>query len=246
MTDNILSKKIGLYPHFLWFLILFFSMTLAIANWYDVRLINIFGMVTTPGAIIFPITFVLSNSITEVYGFKFARLAIRIAFIFNLLFLCFGQIVIHIPSPSFNLEQAKAFDNIMALNARIVVGSCAGYILSEPINSYIVAKLKILFKGNYMAIRFVLSTITAAAVDSCIFIFTAFYGEHTFAHCLTLVLNIWLIKSFVELAVLPLSIRITKRLKEIEKLDIYDYDTNFNPLLLDMQYPISNNHYKSR
>ncbi len=74
------------HPKYLWFLILSYSMIIAISNWFDARLVDIFGMVISPGALIFPITFLLSDTITEVYGYKHARRAIWSAFLFNVIF----------------------------------------------------------------------------------------------------------------------------------------------------------------
>ncbi len=84
-TKNNIESCISQYPKYLWFLILSYSMVLAMSNWYDSRIILIFGMSITPGALIYPITFLLSNMITEVYGFKNARLAILTALLFNLM-----------------------------------------------------------------------------------------------------------------------------------------------------------------
>ena len=70
---------------YMWFLMLSFSMVISIANWYDARLISLFGVVTSPGALIFPISFILSDTITEVYGYKNARLMMWAAFLFNVI-----------------------------------------------------------------------------------------------------------------------------------------------------------------
>ncbi len=82
-------KTIELFPKYLWFLILSYSMIIAISNWFDARLVEIFHFVISPGAVIFPLTFLVSDIITEVYGYKHARLAIWSAFIFNILFILF-------------------------------------------------------------------------------------------------------------------------------------------------------------
>src|ERR1700736_166731 len=99
--DNNLIQARVTAPKYLWFLILSYSMMIAISNWFDSRLILLFGISISPGAMSFPFTFLISDIITEVYGYKNARKAIWAAFLFNIIFLAYGQIVIHMPSPSF-------------------------------------------------------------------------------------------------------------------------------------------------
>src|SRR3989338_1991520 len=103
------------HPKYLWFLILSYSMIIAISNWFDARLVEIFGMVVSPGALIFPITFLLSDMITQVYGYKHARRAIWSAFLFNVIFIAYGQILIHLPSPDFSIDNA-VFNKLIAVN----------------------------------------------------------------------------------------------------------------------------------
>lgn len=231
------------HPKYLWFLILSYSMIIAISNWFDARLVEIFGMVISPGALIFPITFLLSDMITEVYGYKHARRAIWSAFLFNVIFIGYGQILIHLPSPSFATDNA-VFNKLIAANMFIILGSFASYLFSEPLNSYILAKLKIKYRGQYIAIRFVLSTIIASALDSIIFATIAFYKIYPMHDIMKIIIDIWITKTAIEIIGLPFSIRLAKFLKKSEKLDIYDSDTNFNPLSLEASYDSNNNKFK--
>lgn len=244
MNENIAKTGIiQLKPKFLWFLTLSYAMILAISNWFDARLIELFHLALSPGSLSFPLTFLLSDTITEVYGYKHARRAIWVALFFNILFLFYGQIIIHLPSPAFATENA-AFDKILKMNVWIVIGSFTSYLISEPINSYITAKLKIILKGQYMGIRFTTSTVIAAFIDSVLFISIAFHQSFEPSQLITLTFNIWLIKTSIEIFGLPISIRLSKWLKKEEKLDIYDYNTNFNPFHLDSQYNAQNNLYE--
>jgi queuosine precursor transporter len=233
-------------PQYLWFLLVSYTMVIAISNWYDARLVEVLGIAFSPGALIFPLSFLLSDAITEVYGYKNARRAIWVAFLFNLLFIVFGQIVIHLPTPSFAVENNAAFDKLLSVNGWIVCASFVSYIISEPLNSYMIAKLKIILKGNYIGIRFIASTIFSALIDSILFINIAFHSSVDSHNLVLMVFNIWIIKSFVEIIGLPFSIRITKWLKNKEHLDVYDFKTNFNPFSLDIRYENTNNQYKQR
>lgn len=243
-NSSTLESIVSPRPKYLWFLLLSYAMVIAISNWYDARIVEIFGLAISPGALIFPLSFLLCDAITEVYGYKNARRAIWAAFLFNVLFILFGQLVIHLPTPAFASENNAAFDKLLSVNFWIVCGSFASYVISEPLNSYMVAKLKIILKGKYIGLRFLSSTIFAALLDSVLFISIAFHGLIDPHHLVTMMLNIWIIKTLVELIGLPFSIRITKWLKNEERLDIYDYKTNFNPFSLDIEYDNTNNQYK--
>lgn len=243
MHDNLVeSKVISTQPGYLWFLTLTYAMVIVLANWFDPRLINIFGLDTDAGTLIFPFTFLLSDLITEVYGFKYARRAIWCGFLFNALFILYGQIVIHMPSPNYPTNN-EMFDTLLTTNFRIILASGISYIISEPLNSFIMAKLKIKMNGHYLGIRFVASTIVASGTDSLFFGLIAFYGMMSNTNLLSLILTMWFIKVFIEILGLPISIRLAKKLKRFEQLDIYDKRTNFNVFSLDTHYTDKDNEF---
>jgi len=217
-------------------------MIISISNWYDARLVLIFGLVISPGTLSFPLSFILSDTITEVYGYKNARFAIWIALLFNLIFLLFGQLVTHLPSPSLAIDN-NAFDKLLTMNLWVVFASFVSYLLSEPVNSYLVAKLKIAMNGRYVGIRFLTSTVIAAFIDSIVFISIAYYRLLDIHQIFSMILNIWMIKSIIEILFLPFSIRITKKLKKKEQIDIYDYKTKFNIFSLHSTYDSVSNFY---
>ena len=105
------------------------------------------------------------------------------------------------------------------------------------------AKMKIKMHGRRMGLRFITSTAIASATDSFIFGTIAFYGVMSNNNLLSLILTMWFLKVLIELLGLPISIRIAKKLKKKEGLDIYDTQTNFNILSLDAEYPESENEF---
>lgn len=243
MLQSAASTTVSPPQHkYLWFLLLSFAMIISISNWYAARLVSIFGLVISPGALSFPLSFILADSITEVYGYKNARLAIWASFFFNVVFLAFGQLVTHLPSPSFAVDNA-AFDKLLSMNIWIVIGSFTSYIVSEPFNSYLIAKFKMKLQGKYMGARFAISTIIAALIDSIVFIPIAFHSTLSPSNMLMLIVNIWMVKVVVEIVFIPVSVRITNWLKEKEQSDVYDSDTNFNIFNLDVSYAAADNRY---
>ncbi len=230
-------------PKYLGFLILTYCMLMVFSNWFDPRLIDLFGLNTDAGTLIFPLGFLISDLITEVYGYKQARRAIWCGFLFNFLFLLYGQLVIHLPSPSYAVFNQN-FDLILSMNARIILGSLLSYFTSEPLNAYLMARLKIKTKGRYVSLRLVLSTFISSGLDSAIFSFIAFYKIIPNQDLLFFILTMWLIKIIIEILGLPLSTYLIKKLKQKERLDIYDTQTKFNLFSLEAKYKKSDNCFK--
>jgi len=215
------------------------------SNWFDFRLIDFFGLTVLPGAIIFPLNFLISDIITEAYGYKKARLAIWTAFLFNLLFLAYGQIIAYLPSPSFAAHNNAIFDKILTVNFFVMLGSFLSYLISEPLNAYIVSKLKIKFNGEFMGVRFITSTVIASFFDSIIFTTVAFGHVYNAYHVIQIIFSIWITKVVVEILIVPISVRLTKILKVKERVDVYDYNTNYNIFRLDSEYPTKNNKFST-
>lgn len=230
------------YPKFLWILTLTYVMVIVLANWFNVRLIQIFGLNTDAGTLVFPLTFLLCDMITEVYGYKYARRAIWCGFAFNIVFILYGLVVTNLPGPDYATHN-DMFDELLKFNIRIIIASIISYFIAEPINSFIMAKLKIKLVGKYMGIRFVSSTFVAAGLDSIIFGLIAFYGMMSHENLFYLILTMWFIKVSIEIIGLPFSIKLTKKLKAIEQLDIYDKSTRFNLFTWDAHYSKQDNQY---
>ena len=148
------------------------------ANLFNPRLVQLFGNAFTPGSLVFPITFLLSDVITEVYGYKFARRAIWTAFFFNFVFIAYGQMITHLPSPDF-AKHNEVFDLFLNVSLRITIASFLSYLISEPLNSIVVSKLKVLSKGRWMSIRFLSSTFVSALVDTAIFCYYRFLWHYS-------------------------------------------------------------------
>lgn len=230
-------------PSFLWFLVLSYTMVMVMANWFDARLIRIFNLDTDAGTLIFPFSFLLADMITEVYGYQQARRAIWCGFLFNIVFILYGLLIVHLPGPEYALSSNSKFDEIQTMNLRIIIASSISYLCSEPLNSLIMAKLKILCSGNKLAVRFVISTALASGIDSIIFSTIAFIGMMESNELFWFTVSMWSIKVALQILGIPASLYLTKKLKESEHLDIYDTSTNFNVFRLDVDYSKRNNEY---
>ncbi len=229
-------------PSRLWFLISLYAMVLVLGNWFDLRLIKIFGLVANAGTPLFAFTFFLANLITEVYGYKYARLAIWWGFFFNLFVFVYGQLVILIPSlDHYNTE---IFDTLLQANNRAILGGFLGYICSEPLNSWVMAKLKIEFRGQFTGGRFLLSTLIASVADSVVFGFITFYGIFDQRILISMIFGMMVVKMTIYFLALPFFLHFAKKLKQKEHLDIYDKGTKFNLFRFETHYALSANHFK--
>ena len=235
--------RLGKPYRYLWMLMLVYVAVLLMANWYDARIIGLYPVSTDAGTLIFPLSFLCSDIITEVYGYKQARAAIWMAFALNLIFLIYGIVITHLPSPDFAMETNRAFDRIIQMNLWIILASVVSYFCGEPLNALLVAKLKIRFAGRYMAFRFFFSTFIAAFIDSLVFSVIAFSHLFPFKAVMSLALTMWLIKVIVELCGLPLSVALAKRLKVKEQSDIYDIGTNFSLFQFEAGYAQNRDRY---
>lgn len=241
---NILdTSSLRLQPRFLWFFILCYAMAIALVNWFDARMIHLFFVDTDAGALAFPLTFLLSDLMTEVYGYKRARLAIWCGFLFNFLYIGYGYLITLFPSPAYSIAHNAAFDELMALNTRVIIASTLTYLLSEPLNSYIMAKMKIKMHGKYMGFRFLASSSISSGVDSIMFGALAFSGIMNFNELIFLILTMWFIKVATEFLGIPLSVYLAKKLKKAEQLDIYDRRTQFGIFSLDATYSAVDNEF---
>jgi len=234
---------IRMQPKALWFLILSYSIILSFANWFDARLISVGSLVTDAGTLIFPLTFMIADVLTEVYGYKQTRRAIWVGFLFSVLFIGYGQVITLFPGPEF-YDNNVYFDKLIAINIRITLASLMSYLCAEPLNAYLISKLKVKMQGRNIALRFVFSTVFSAAVDSIVFSFLAFFGTMPLPELYKLIAVMWLFKVIVEIIGLPFSVYCAKKLKKYEGLDIYDTNTSYTLLSLDAEYQETDNKIK--
>jgi len=180
--------------------------------------------------LIFPISYIFGDILTEVYGYRVARRVIWLGFTANLLFVVFVWLAIIMPPASFWQGQ-EAFSEILGQTPRVLLAAAAGYFCGEFINSYIMAKMKIASRGRHLWARTIGSTVIGQGVDSFIFITIAFIGTPAFA--ISIMVTHWVAKVLVEVMAQPLLYKTVNYLKRIERLDTFDTDTNFNPFRIE-------------
>ena len=216
-----------------------FVTTLVISNIIAVKLVSIGGLIMPAAIFIFPISYIFGDILTEVYGYARSRRVIWIGFFCNLLAVAAIWISINLPAaPVWNLgafessaAAQKAYEAIFGFTPRILIASFAAYLFGEFINSFVLAKMKIVTSGKHLWTRLIGSTLLGQLADSGIFITLAFYGTIPTAILGKIILAQWIIKSVYEALATPFTYLIVGFLKKTEKEDYYDYKTNFNPLM---------------
>ena len=206
-----------------------FVTCLITANIVAVKLVSIEGLVLPAAIIIFPISYIAGDVLTEVYGYRQARRAIWLGFFCNLLAVAaiwVGQIL---PAASFWDGQA-AYDRILGYTPRLLAASFLAYLVGEFANSFVLAKMKIATDGRWLWSRTIGSTIVGQGLDSCFFITLAFAGTIPTGALATTILTQWMAKSLYEAAATPLTYLVVNCLKRWDGLDTYDLNTRFNPL----------------
>ena len=145
------------------------------ANIMAVKLISIFGITLfDAGTITFPISYLLGDVVTEIYGFKNARRLIFLTFFCNIFLVGATSIGLFLPSPDFAAETAQAYNAVFAVVPRILLASLVAFLAGELINAWFMEKIKEWSGGKYLWLRTVGSSALGYLVDTVLFVFIAF------------------------------------------------------------------------
>lgn len=214
-----------------WFVVIvgLFITCLITANIIAVKMINISGLILPAAVIIFPLSYIIGDVLTEVYGYRQARRVIWLGFFCNLLAVVaiWGGLVL--PAADFWDGQA-AYERILGYVPRILAASFIAYLIGEFANSYVLAKMKIATNGRWLWTRTIGSTLIGQGFDSLVFITLAFAGIMPVKVLMISIVTQWLVKSAYEAIATPVTYLVVGRLKQVEGVDVYDHDTKFNPL----------------
>lgn len=208
-----------------------FVTCLLTANVVSAKLIAVGGLVLPAGIVIFPLSYVVGDILTEVYGYAAARRVIWLGFACNALMVAAIGLAVALPPAPFWTGQV-GYAEVLGQTPRLLAASFLAYLAGEFANSYVLARLKVATAGRWLWARTVGSTIVAQALDSAVFVLLAFGGLVAGGVLAGVVLAQWLGKVAYEAAATPLTYAVVGWLKRREGLDVYDRDTDFNPLRL--------------
>lgn len=208
-----------------------FVTSLLISNIIASKLMQIGGIVLPSAVILFPVTYILADVFTEVYGFKKTRMVIWIGFAANAFMSAIFLVAIALPYPPFFSNQA-AYATVLGSTPRVLLASLAGYWAGEFSNSIILSVLKKVTKGRHLWARTIGSTIVGEGLDTVLFIGIAFAGTMPARALAGMMLAQYLFKVSYEVLFTPLTYLVVGFIKRKEHTDTFDTKVAYNPFKL--------------
>lgn len=177
-----------------------------------------FGITMTGAIVIFPITYILSDVFSEVYGYKWSRITCYFAFSMNLLMVLVFSLVIATPAPSYWQNQ-EAFATVLGSTPRVMGASLLAYVVGDFVNDRVFRKMKEKHSDELKGFgwRAIISSLVGELCDSLVFVPLAFLGQMPFKTLTTMVVCQVLLKTAYEVIVLPLTTLVAKKANKYEK-----------------------------
>ena len=181
-----------------------FVALLLISNIGATKLISFGPIITDGGAFLFPLTYIIGDVLSEVYGLKAARRAILLGFAMAVLAALTFWLVQVSPAAD-GYENQAAFEAVLGFVPRIVLASICGYLVGQLLNAYVLVKIKERTKERKLWLRLIGSTVVGEFADTLVFCTIAFYGVITGAEFWNYVLVGYLYKTLLEVVLLPIT-----------------------------------------
>lgn len=201
-------------------LFIYLSMTfvvcLLLSNILAAKMLAIGKFSITAGTLVFPISYIINDVLSEVYGYKKTKNIVLAGFILQLFMIIVFEVAIYLPAPAW-FENSDEFALILGSTPRIAVAGLISYLFGSLVNAKVLVKMRDKSE-KYFGIRAVLSTLFGETVDSMIFVPAAFFGTMPNKEILTMILSLITLKTLYETIFLPITYQVIKRVKEYEKI----------------------------
>ncbi|NJL03534.1 MAG: queuosine precursor transporter [Chloroflexaceae bacterium] len=185
------------------------------------------------GTLLFPLSYIFGDILTEVYGYDRARRTIWIGFVSAFLLAVTVALVGVLPGESDWSARVgqKAYDSVLSTTPRIVLASLIAYLAGSFSNAYLLAQMKVLTQGRWLWSRTIGSTVVGQGVDTILFVMIAFAFAEGFSAALiwNIIVSSYVFKVGVEVLFTPVTYALTGYLKRVEGVDAFDAQTDFNP-----------------
>ena len=198
-----------------------YASLLLLSNITAGRLISIWNIILPGAVVIYPLVYIISDIMTEVYGMKLSLLSIKLNVLVNLLMVFVFYIILAIPAPGF-FKNVQAYHVVLFQTGRVVFASVTAYFLGDYINSATLSIMKRITNKRYFGLRAVTSTALGQIADTGLFIFLAFYKLIPLNVLFAMMLAQYIFKVSYEAVSLPITIPVVKWWKKKEGLDAID------------------------
>ncbi|MHB1294479.1 MAG: queuosine precursor transporter [Anaerolineae bacterium] len=205
-----------------------FVAVLLVSNVASTKILDLGPFTFDGGTILFPVSYIFGDVLTEVYGYAGSRRVIWTGFVAAASMAGVFALVGALP-PAEGWENQEAYRTILGTTPRIVLGSLVAYFVGSFTNAWVMARMKILTRGRWLWMRTIASTLAGEALDTLIFVFIAFYGVYPGSLLVAIIVSNYVFKCALEAVITPLTYRVVNGLKRAEHEDYYDYNTNFSP-----------------
>ena len=213
------------------------AVTLAVclitSNFFVPRLWQVAGLpLQLSGAVLlFPVSYILGDCITEVYGYRKARFVIWLSFLLSAFVALMAQLVCWLPAPLQESSRpvADSFNSLFTMVPKTTVASLVAFFAGSTVNAWIMSRMKVASRGKGFGLRAILSSVGGELVDSAIFFPVVFWGILSPAEALKLAGMQVLAKVLYEVVALPLTSWVVRRVKAAEGVDALDEGISYNP-----------------
>lgn len=203
-----------------------FCVCLVVSNFFETKLVQVGSLTLTAGLLVFPISYIINDCISEVWGFRKARFIIWVGFAVNFFVLLLGALAVSLPSPDY-WEGGESFNFVFGLAPRITLASMVAFLTGSLLNAYVMSRMKIASSGRHFSLRAIVSTVVGECADSLVFFPIAFGGLMPLRELLTMMALQAVIKTMYEVVVLPLTTLVVKSIKKHEDTDVYDEGVSY-------------------
>ena len=207
------------------------------SNFFVPRLWQVGGLpLQLSGAVLlFPVSYILNDCITEVYGFRKARFVIWLAFLISIFVALMAQLVCWLPAPRQESSQpvAESFNGLFSMVPKTTAASLSAVVGGSTVNAWIMSRMKVASHGREFGLRAIVSSLGGEIADSAIFFPVVFGGILTLPEALKLAGMQVCAKVLYEIVALPLTSWFVRRTKEAEGIDTFDKNISYNPFKIN-------------
>lgn len=208
-----------------------FVVCLIVANLVEIKTVDLGWFTVTAGLVVFPVSYIINDCVVEVYGFRKARLMIWTGFAMSLLTALFLNVAIWLPGGT-DWHGQEAMEAVYGAVPRIMGASFTAFICGSMVNAYVMSRMKACAgqrmnsRGSF-SMRAIVSTLWGESIDSMVFFPIAFGGILPWDTILSLIVTQAFLKTAYEILILPVTLVVVRRLKNLERLDTVDTSVDY-------------------